>query len=60
MSRYYQGAQLTYLHPADRLTDALLSGFAKAQEAQLFEPFFNGVQHLPTPQTLVRNLLAER
>jgi hypothetical protein len=60
MNCYYRGGRLTHLHPADRLTAALLSGLARAQEEQLFEPLYNNVRHLPTPEMLVRNVLAER
>jgi hypothetical protein len=60
MSKYYRGAELRHLHPEDRITAASLSGFAKAQEVQLFDPFFDNVRNLPTPEILVRNLLAER
>jgi len=60
MSSYYRGAELRHIHPADQLMAASLSGFAKAQEEQLFGPFFDNVRNLPTPESLVRNLLAER
>jgi hypothetical protein len=60
MSCYYRGGRPTHLHPAERLTAALLSGLAHAQEEQLFEPFYNNVRQLPTPEMLVRNVLAER
>jgi len=60
MSRYYRNARPTYLPREDRLTTASLSGLALAQEEQLFRPFLENVQHLPTPDVLVRNLLAQR
>jgi hypothetical protein len=60
MSRYYRNAHPTHLDPANRLAAASLSGPARAQQEQLFEPFFENVRQLPTPDTLVRKLLAAR
>jgi hypothetical protein len=57
---YYRNAQPTYVRAADPLDDAWLSAAAIAQEQQLFEPFFNNVRHLPTPEAMVRMLLSER
>jgi hypothetical protein len=60
MSRYYRNARPTYVAHDDRLRAASLSGLALAQEEQLFSPFLENVRHLPTPETLVRNVLASR
>jgi hypothetical protein len=59
MRCYYNNAPLNYIQPGDRLSAAALSSAAAAQQTQLFDAFFNNVQHLPTPEAVVRDLLAE-
>jgi len=58
-SQYYRNAAPTLLPPQDPLRITSLSDLASTQDARLFAPFFETVRHLPTSQTLVRNLLAE-
>jgi hypothetical protein len=60
MDQYYRNAHPAHLQPGDRLSAAALSVSALAQMKQLFDPFLENVRHLPTPQRLVHDLLAQR
>jgi hypothetical protein len=57
LARYYANCRLTYLDQKRALKQAELADHAVLQETQLFQPFFQNVCGLPSPEDVIRQLL---
>ena len=59
ISRYYANAHLEYRNQTKRLRREELAIHAALHETQLFNPFYENVRHLPSPNDIIHQLLRE-